>query len=147
MFNNKELTRCKHWSFMKASFNHKPWILQSGNFFVSILDFRQFTIDLSENNTVFFSFYVLHLAYTIVVLSHKLAILLMHSVTRVFSSIKQWSPNTNKSYNVNYQSTNLIILSSISIFSKSVLSILILYLLCHLNLLFMFWVDIFSLFF
>ena len=43
----------------------------------------------------------------------------MHSVS--FSSIKRWSPKSNESINVSYQST--IILSSVSVFSKSVRSI------------------------
>ena len=51
------------------------------------LDFGQFTVDLSENKYSekakkiidFFSFYILHLAYSFVIFLRKLIIFLMHS--------------------------------------------------------------------
>ena len=33
-FDKKELMKCKYWSFLKAPFSHKPWLSQSGHFFV-----------------------------------------------------------------------------------------------------------------
>ena len=51
-----------------------------GAFLSNFLDFSQFTVDSSENDTennykgllFFFSFYILHLAYTFIMLSRKL---------------------------------------------------------------------------
>ena len=55
-----------------------------GAFLSNFLDFSQFTVHSSENDTennydVFFSFYILHLAYTFIVLSGKLVVLLFQS--------------------------------------------------------------------
>ena len=56
-----------------------------GSFLSNFLDFSQFTVDSSENDTennyevFFFSFYILHLAYTFIMLSGKLVVLLFQS--------------------------------------------------------------------
>ena len=108
MFDNKELTKSKYLSFMEASFNHKPSISQSVHFFVSFWIFGnllQIQVRIIKKITkqihVVFSFYILHLAYTFVMLSYKLASLLVHSV--IFSTIKRSSPKSNERHNVNYQ--------------------------------------------
>ena len=90
IFDSKQQKWCNWVVISGCIFSHKQWILQSGhvNSFLSIpLDFGQFTVDLSENKysekpkniIYFFSFYILHLAYSFVIFLRKLIIFLMHS--------------------------------------------------------------------
>lgn len=79
-----------------------------GTCFHNLLDFTQliFTVDSSKNNMknnekrlIFFLFYILHFAYAFVMSQCYLANLhFACAFSVVYSSIKQWSPNSNESF-------------------------------------------------
>ena len=71
-----KLIKCKYWSFLKTSFSHEPWMLQSGHFFV-----------IFSRST--FGVYIHH----IVAQTCRFA----DAFSKFFSSIKLRFPKTNES--------------------------------------------------